>query len=71
MRYFVINFIDIFDKFYEFYGLFMNFYYPLQSINCLGTHQLKFSFMNFIDLIMNVYGHCCRDSNNKLITLKY
>ena len=37
----------------------------IQSINCCGAHQLKFTFMNFIgfvinyfDFVMNCYDNC-------------
>ena len=48
----------------NFYDSFMNSYCILQNINCHGVYPLKFSFMNFMslimnyfDLVMNDYGH--------------
>ena len=58
MRYFVINSFGMFGKYMNFYGLFMNTCCPLQSINFHGAHQLKFTFMNFINLVVNGYYHC-------------
>ena len=56
MNEFVMNSIGMFGKFMIFCGSFMNYYCPIQSINCHGAHQLNFTFMNFIDLIMNYFS---------------
>ena len=67
-----MNSIDMFDNFMNFYGSFMNYYgynhkndLVTSKHNYRGAHQLKFTFMNFIGLVVNYvglvmkgYGHC-------------
>ena len=38
------------------YDSFMNSYCSFQNINCRGVYQLKFIFMNFINLTINYFG---------------
>ena len=53
---FVMNSIGVFGKCYESLWFVMNFYWQFQNINCRGAHQLIFTFIIFIDLIMNYFG---------------
>ena len=61
MNRFIINTIGILSIFYESHVLFRNYYCPLQNINCRGLDKLKFTFMNFISLIMNYFGLVMND----------
>ena len=61
MRCFVMNSIGMFGNFINFYGNFMNSYgynnknnLVILKHNCRRAHLLKFTFMNFIDFVMNI-----------------